>query len=1574
LNPSSSPHLLNVLAGRYTIHRKLGSGSLGTVYLANDARAGRPVALKVLRTDRLSAEAVGRFQREFGAIATLKHPQIAAAFDFGYTGEAQLPYYTREYIPGSPLPPGPPGRSSPREFLKPLLDFLDALEFLHDHGILHLDIHPGNLILSSDPARGAVLIDFGLFRSREGPNVAASSAMVAHFPPEVLRGDRLGPSTDLYLAGRVLLYRLLGEAATEPRLPREIPGWGPRLTLELERIAAKALEGDAGRRFQAAAEFREALGRALGSARRAPGPREASAVLVGRDAELRKLEEALASAAAGKTAALCLRGPYGIGKTRLLAQARVRAQFLGLEAVEVRFFPDAGPGSPLPLALARGQARPSWLEPLEAEHGGTPEERARRAARAYFEEDAAALALLLDDLDQADRPSRLLAEALLLEAAERRREGSPGRGLCLLISSTASLPAIRREETIALRPLRLESSRRLFLKLTRPLEIPGSLARRAAARAGGSPLRLQQLAQAVIREWGPAAAVPSGAELPDLSGDPISASLASLSGLEREGRELLEVLAVLGHAATAAEIAHLLRLAPAAVLGRLRQLERAELTASVGRGSSRLFQISGPGSGDELRREVSPVRARRIHRSMVRLLEARSGLGLREAENLARHLLFSGRREAGLRQALLAAGRLRRRGYHERAAALLEEAAVHEEGTRRKFSLLEELSSILEEIGDHGKGIRLLEPFHRKSLPLLPSAEATLLRRRRGVHYHRAGRGEEAARIFDEAVRLADPRRDVEDLIFIDSELAELHTLCGRLEEAETACRRGLSRLSSLRPSEPFRARMELVLRASRGHLELRRFNLAGARRDFREALRLSRRFRMPATRAVILNNLGLAENQLNRMAAARRAFREAEVLFLAAGEKRSLIMIACNLALIAGRLGEREEARLEIERAERLLRKVPGDRLEFSAAYARGVVAALLGDAETVLQVLPPALSLGLKLGDRHLVRYGEIYLAEARMACGRYQEAWRGLEALVRKAKGEDLPLLLRMAHSRQCLLAALLGRTQAGLEARSRLERIPRTPVVLLEAWNDLFDGLARLFAGEKAGQLVEAAGEVFRKLRVAVGERFSRLILMLEALWREDRRGVESELRLLRTLGPESHRFLAVARPLLLAEAHAFLGNRAEAPEGLSEASGAIIGSPFLELDWRIEFLRARLALESGDSQGARAHLHRALHTRDLLEELLPRSARRRFTSHPRFLKLAALADRLDRSPRLFSSSRRPVSMPFEGMVGRSPAMVQVFQAIERLRDQELPVLISGETGTGKELVARAIHRTSPRARGPFFALHAASLPVELFESELFGCEKGAFSGADEARAGLLESVSGGTLLLDEVSELALPAQAKLLRVLDQRRIRRLGGVEERPVDVRFLAATSADLRERVKAGAFRQDLFYRLAGMEIRLPPLRERKEDLALLARHFLELHARRLERPPPDLAPAAIRLLEDQPWPGNIRELEAMVLRALATLSPQGSLGAREIRPLLPEVPSPAAPRDSLRDLFSLELSLEEIKLRVEKAYLERLFLRLRGDPRRMMEVLGLKQSYYYSRLKDLGIDVRALREQLEE
>jgi DNA-binding NtrC family response regulator len=178
-------------------------------------------------------------------------------------------------------------------------------------------------------------------------------------------------------------------------------------------------------------------------------------------------------------------------------------------------------------------------------------------------------------------------------------------------------------------------------------------------------------------------------------------------------------------------------------------------------------------------------------------------------------------------------------------------------------------------------------------------------------------------------------------------------------------------------------------------------------------------------------------------------------------------------------------------------------------------------------------------------------------------------------------------------------------------------------------------------------------------------------------------------------------------------------------------------------------------------------------------------------------------------------------------------------IERLRDKELPVLIRGETGTGKELVARAIHEAGPRCGGRFFALHCGSLPAELFESELFGHEAGAFTGAGESREGLLEHVSGGTLLLDEVCSLSLELQAKLIWLLDTKMVRRLGGLDERVVDVRFLAASSADIEAGITAGTFRADLYFRLRGVEIRLPPLRARKEDIPLLARHFLDAHAR---------------------------------------------------------------------------------------------------------------------------------------
>ena len=234
--------------------------------------------------------------------------------------------------------------------------------------------------------------------------------------------------------------------------------------------------------------------------------------------------------------------------------------------------------------------------------------------------------------------------------------------------------------------------------------------------------------------------------------------------------------------------------------------------------------------------------------------------------------------------------------------------------------------------------------------------------------------------------------------------------------------------------------------------------------------------------------------------------------------------------------------------------------------------------------------------------------------------------------------------------------------------------------------------------------------------------------------------------------------------------------------------------------------------------------------------------------------------------------------FENIVGRSPAMRQVFAQIELAAGEgsdRLPVLITGETGTGKELVAKATHYHGPRRDGPFVPVNCASIPEALVESELFGHEKGAFTGATARRIGRFEQANGGSVLLDEVGDMPAQTQAKLLRVLQEREIQRVGGSEMIPVDVRVVAATNRDLAAAVDAGEFRADLYYRIAGLRIPVPPLRDRLQDLAPLAEHILSAHAEQLGRPPLMVSPEAVGVLASHPWPGNVRELETALYLA---------------------------------------------------------------------------------------------------
>ena len=314
--------------------------------------------------------------------------------------------------------------------------------------------------------------------------------------------------------------------------------------------------------------------------------------------------------------------------------------------------------------------------------------------------------------------------------------------------------------------------------------------------------------------------------------------------------------------------------------------------------------------------------------------------------------------------------------------------------------------------------------------------------------------------------------------------------------------------------------------------------------------------------------------------------------------------------------------------------------------------------------------------------------------------------------------------------------------------------------------------------------------------------------------------------------------------------------------------------------------------------------------------------------------------------------------FEQMVGRSPAMQSVFDVVEKVAAVRTTVLITGESGVGKELVARAVHKRSPRSAAPFVPVNCGAIPEGLIESELFGHAKGAFTGATAAKQGLFEAAQEGTLFLDEIGELPLNLQVKLLRALQERRIRPVGDSQDLEVDVRLVAATNRDLEVEMQAGRFREDLFYRLNVVQIRVPPLRERREDVMPLAEHFLKRFAAEHGRPLLTLSAEARRRLDEYWFPGNVRELENLVERAVALSS--GDEITLEALPATLRNPVALTPQGPLPAGFSLDSHLEAI----ERALIDRALADAHGVKKDAAARLGLTFRQFRHRVKRLAGD----------
>jgi DNA-binding NtrC family response regulator len=317
-----------------------------------------------------------------------------------------------------------------------------------------------------------------------------------------------------------------------------------------------------------------------------------------------------------------------------------------------------------------------------------------------------------------------------------------------------------------------------------------------------------------------------------------------------------------------------------------------------------------------------------------------------------------------------------------------------------------------------------------------------------------------------------------------------------------------------------------------------------------------------------------------------------------------------------------------------------------------------------------------------------------------------------------------------------------------------------------------------------------------------------------------------------------------------------------------------------------------------------------------------------------------------------------------LIGEGPAMRGLKEQIERVLASDASVLITGENGTGKEVVARQIHMLGPRSAAPFVTVNCAAIPSELIESELFGHEKGSFTGASDKRVGHFELADGGTLFLDEIGDMPLAAQAKVLRALETHEITRVGGARALPVDIRVIAATNADLGQAVEAKTFRVDLFYRLNVVPLRVPPLRERREDIAPLAAHFLREIAARTGRAARALAPDAVELLRGLEYPGNVRQLRNL-LEAACVLADGPAIARADLERILENgaaLSAPRGPASPVDDPFAAA-TFEEFKDRSEALFFRRKLEENGGNVKRTAETLGMQRSHLYKKLDRYGL-----------
>ena len=862
-----------------------------------------------------------------------------------------------------------------------------------------------------------------------------------------------------------------------------------------------------------------------------------------------------------------------------------------------------------------------------------------------------------------------------------------------------------------------------------------------------------------------------------------------------------------------------------------------------------------------------------------------------------------------------------------------------------------------------------------------------------GFFHHLAGDVPKARRYLELALRSmaeaeeGDPAaasRWLRDRVQAETRLADLLHTRGDYRGAEALCERALRRIEEGPTDDPEIRREQMVLLETLAKLHLRRFRFAEGEDLFERGLQAGESLGETPEKALILNNLGVLYGQTDRFREAIEALERAQRLASQLGQDKLLVSCLSNLAVLYAKTGDREKADETVRQTQVQDTHCNSMRTLFLRTHSAAIVDLLSGRYASSVTSLREAISLGEELGDVHMLAFDLVYLAE----CHLQRSELKGAAAALSRAESltTDLPGPLRsMIRARQAVAAGLIGRVN---ESREALEQCGDCEVPYLRAWNRVFRGWAfRLLDNPaEARQEAESARSFFARVKMPTGEVHSLLELVEIDALQENHELLSRHLKEIRGKFQESP---SVAKNPMLAARWLAYQTRAildqpcpdleKASALLVEAESHLIGRRLRALEALTRSLRRRLqaaTLESlptptaavrftapgtfeqtreavGDLTDSTEELLREFE--NVLETETPgwpseerERLRRRVASYGD--RLRSLLRSLDDRP-----AQRGEAYGAHSILGSSKAMARVREFIVKVAQSDLTVLVTGETGTGKELVARAVHGEGPRRSAPFVGIDCAALPDDLFEAELFGYVQGAFSGAERDRRGFLHEADGGTVFFDEISAVPLPVQAKLLRVLESRSIRPLGSHEEVQLDLRWVFSTNRDLTAQVRDGAFREDLLYRLLGIEIHVPPLREHLEDIPALTSHFRELAGFGSEGP--TLLQSAMNVLFTHSWPGNVRELQSAVARLMVTCT--GQVEEDDVKGLLGET-------TKTRLFSSTQLRAQPLKpllAQLEREYLRQLGRDLGGDVKVMASTLGITVRALYKRFNRLGL-----------